>query len=150
MIKIVRTDSKNIHFVKLIEQLDAYLKITDGEDHTFYNQFNSIETIKHVVIVYVNNTPISCGAFKSYDKNTVEIKRMYTQTDYRGKGFASKVIQELEQWSKQLSYKACILETGKRQVEAIAFYKQMGYSAIANYGQYKNAENSICYKKLLV
>ena len=40
MKKIIRTDNKNVDFNKLIIELDAYLKVTDGADHEFYNQFN--------------------------------------------------------------------------------------------------------------
>ena len=50
MIKLTRTNSKNIDFIELIKQLDAYLKITDGDEHDFYNQFNAIESLNHVVI----------------------------------------------------------------------------------------------------
>ena len=42
MSKIVRTDAKNSDFLRLISELDAYLKITDGDDHEFYNQFNTL------------------------------------------------------------------------------------------------------------
>jgi hypothetical protein len=64
MKKIIRTDNKNVDFNKLIIELDAYLKVTDGEDHEFYNQFNGLDNIKNVVIAYQNNQAIGCGAFK--------------------------------------------------------------------------------------
>ncbi len=38
MIKIVRTDSKNKDFIALVDHLNDYLKIVDGEDHDFYHQ----------------------------------------------------------------------------------------------------------------
>ena len=44
----------------------------------------------------------------------------------------------------------CILETGKRQAEAIRLYKKSGYDIIPNYGQYAGIENSVCFKKDLV
>ena len=43
MKRIIRTDNKNLDFQALIAELDAYLKTTDGEDHEFYNQFNSLK-----------------------------------------------------------------------------------------------------------
>ncbi|OEJ98845.1 GNAT family N-acetyltransferase [Flavivirga aquatica] len=149
MIKIVRTDSKDFDFINLVKHLDAYLKVKDGDDHAFYNQYNNIDVLKHVVIAYLNEAPVACGAFKEFDNNTVEIKRMFTLPESRGKGLASKILLELEKWSNELSYNACILETGKRQTEAVAFYKKMSYTAIPNYGQYKNMTNSLCFKKIL-
>ena len=149
MIKLVRTNSKNEDFINLVQSLNDYLKIVDGEEHSFYNQYNNIDVLNHVVIAYSNETPIGCGAFKAYNNDDVEIKRMYTNPDFRSKGFASEILKELEKWSKELSFKACILETGKRQKEAVSFYKKMNYSIIPNYGQYKNIANSLCFKKVL-
>lgn len=150
MIKLVRTNSENKDFVSLVNYLNDYLKIVDGDEHAFYNQYNNIDVLKHVVVAYKDETPLACGAFKALDENTVEIKRMYTQINARGTGMSSKVLQELEKWSKELSYKTCVLETGKRQKEAVSFYKKMNYTIIPNYGQYKNIANSLCFKKKLI
>ena len=149
MIKLVRTNSENKDFVNLVNYLNAYLKIVDGDDHAFYNQYNNIDVLKHVVMAYKDQIPLACGTFKALDENTVEIKRMFTQINARGNGIASKVLQELEKWSKELSYRTCVLETGKRQTEAVSFYKKMNYSIIPNYGQYENITNSLCFKKEL-
>ncbi|WP_047547137.1 GNAT family N-acetyltransferase [Psychroserpens sp. Hel_I_66] len=149
MIKIVRTDSKNQDFSKLIKELDAYLKVTDGNEHEFYNQFNGIEMLKHVIIIYMDREAVSCGAFKTFDDATVEIKRMYTMSKMRGNGLASEILKALELWASELKYKACVLETGIRQKEAVAFYKKNGYQIIPNYGQYADMDNSLCFKKLI-
>jgi len=149
MIKLLRTDSENKDFIKLVKFLDDYLAEQDGEEHSFYAQFNKIDRIKYVVIAYEKENPIACGAIKEYEPNTMEIKRMYTSPESRGKGIATKLLNELETWSAELSYAKCILETGKRQPEAISLYKKCGYKLIQNYGQYTNAENSLCFEKLL-
>ena len=149
MATLIRTNSNNIDFVNLVNQLDTYLKIVDGDDHPFYDQFNNIDALKHVVIAYVENKPVGCGAFKKYDNNSAEIKRMFTLPESRGKGVANKILNALELWAIELKYKFFILETGQRQVEAINFYKKLKYEAIPNYGQYKNIENSLCFQKKL-
>lgn len=147
MITILRTNSQNNDFIALVKLLDADLKITDGDDHSFYNQFNKIDAIKHVVVTYKNNIPVACGAIKEYDQNTMEIKRMFTLTQYRGQGIASIVLAELEKWAAELSYQKCILETGIKQLAAIQLYKKNGYTVIPNYGQYIGIENSVCFEK---
>jgi putative acetyltransferase len=147
MIKFTRTDSNNPDFMALVKQLDAELSQRDGTDHSFYTQFNKVDTIKHVVVVYENGPPVSCGAIKEYDANTMEVKRMFTLPGSRGKGMATAVLHELEKWAAELSYQKCILETGKRQPEAIAVYKKNGYMQIQNYGQYAGIENSVCFEK---
>ena len=72
---------------------------------------------------------------------------MYTSPESRGKGIATKILAELEKWAMELSCHMCVLETGKRQLEAIRLYKKNGYRLIPNYGQYTNMENSVCFEK---
>ncbi|MDB4036833.1 GNAT family N-acetyltransferase [Polaribacter sp.] len=146
-IKTIRTNSKNTDFINLVKELDVYLKITDEDEHDFYNQFNSIDVLKEVVVTYVSEKAVGCGAIKKFDNSTVEVKRMFVSLDNRGTGVAQKILQELETCAKELGYKKCILETGVRQVEAVKFYKKCGYKIIPNYGQYQGMENSICFEK---
>jgi putative acetyltransferase len=147
MIRLFRTDSGNKDFIRLVKELDADLAERDGEEHSFYSQFNKVDMIRHVVVAYQNNIAISCGAIKEYDPKTMEVKRMFTSPENRGKGFAGIILHELENWSREMNFEKCILETGKRQAEAIRLYKKSGYDIIPNYGQYAGIENSVCFKK---
>ena len=131
----------------MVRHLDADLAIRDGDEHSFYDQFNKIDQIKYVVVLYENDISIGCGAIKKLNAETTEIKRMYVAEAYRGKGIASKLLTELEKWSRELSFKKCVLETGKKQIEAIGLYKKNNYKIIPNYGQYAGKENSICFEK---
>ncbi|HUZ61668.1 MAG TPA: GNAT family N-acetyltransferase [Hanamia sp.] len=149
MIRLTRTDSNNNDFQKLVRELDIDLKIRDGEEHSFYSQFNKIDTIKYVVVAYEEDTPVGCGAIKEYTDKIMEVKRMFVPREKRGKGIASLVLQELEKWSKEMGMEKCILETGKKQPEAIQLYKKNNYTIIPNFGQYRNVENSVCFEKEL-
>ncbi len=149
MINLKRTTSEDQDFIDLVKELDAYLKITDGDEHEFYNQFNGIESLKHVVVVFHDEKPVGCGAFKPYDEESVEVKRMYLKPENRGSGIASEILKELEIWAKEIGNKKTVLETGKRQVEAVKFYHKSGYQRIPNYGQYVQMENSCCFEKVL-
>lgn len=147
MITLKRTDSTNIDFINLVKNLDAFLKVKDGDDHSFYNQFNNIDTLKYVIVAYHNNIPIGCGAIKKFSSEVMEIKRMYVSPKGRGKGTGTKILLELEVWAKELKYTKCILETGTVLTEAVALYKKNEYKIIQNYGQYKDVKNSICFEK---
>lgn len=148
-IKLKRTDSLDTEFVSLVKLLDAELAIRDGNDHAFYHQFNKIDMIRQAVVAYENEKPVSIGAIKELTSDVMEVKRMFTLPDQRGKGIAVRVLNELEQWAKELGYKKCMLETGKKQREAIALYQKSGYRIIPNYGQYSGIENSVCFEKLV-
>ena len=149
MNSLIRTTSDNTDFKNLVVLLDAFLKITDGDEHSFYDQFNKIDAIKNVVVFYVDNIAVGCGAFKAYDLKSVEIKRMFVNANFRGKGIAAKILSELELWAKELNYLESILETGNKQTAAVALYLKSCYEITVNYGQYENIENSICMKKKL-
>ena len=149
MIGIIRTNSENGDFVELVAQLDQLLAELDGRDHDFYNQYNKIDKIKHVVVAYSGAIPVACGAIKEFDAGAMEVKRMFTDANFRGKGLATKVLTELENWAQELGYTKCVLETGKRLPDAVRLYENRGYQLIPNYGQYVAMENSICFEKKL-
>ena len=136
-------------FQELVKELDIDLTIRDGEEHVFYAQFNKTDDIKHAVVAYDGDMPVGCGALKEFSNDTMEVKRMFVRIDKRDKGIASGMLQELETWSRELGYKNCVLETGKKQPEAIRLYEKNMYNRIPNYGQYKGVENSICFEKKL-
>lgn len=149
MNNLKRTNSDDVDFINLVVLLDQDLKIRDGEDHLFYNQFNKTDKIKHVIVYYENDIPVGCGAFREKEPNTVEIKRMFVHPDYRKRGIASKVLAELEIWAAEVNYTYTILETGKNQPEAINLYQKLGYTIIPNYPPYEKMDNSVCMKKTL-
>ena len=149
MYTIFRTNCKNLDFKNLVIDLDKELAIRDGDEHSFYDQFNKIVDIKYVVLIYENDVVIGCGAIKDYNLTTMELKRMYVVENKRGKGVASIILKELEGWIKELGFTHCILETGVNQPEAIALYMKNNYTLITNYGQYTNAANSVCFEKIV-
>lgn len=147
--EILRTDSANNDFIELVKQLDKDLAIRDGDEHAFYHQFNKIDLLKNAVVLYLDDVPVSCGAIKEIAPGSMEVKRMYTIPAARGKGMAAAVLAELERWAADLGCMRCVLETGKKQPEAIALYQKCGYCIIPNYGQYAGIENSVCFEKKL-
>jgi putative acetyltransferase len=150
MVKLIKTDSENIHFVNLVKLLDTDLAIKNGADHSFYAQFNKINNIKHVILAFENDLAVGCGAIKPFDQIAMEVKRMYILPTYRKNGIATIILNALEAWAKELGYIKTVLETGKRQPEAIALYQKNEYKITQNYGQYKGIENSVCFEKLLI
>lgn len=147
MIELVRTNSEDPDFLALVMLLDDELQIRDGVEHSFYAQFNKPVGLSGVVVAYLDETPVGCGAFKTYSAETAEIKRMFVKSEERGKRIAADILAELEAWAREMDLSECILETGFKQPEAIALYKRSGYDVIPNYGQYAGIENSVCMRK---
>jgi len=149
MITTIRTDSENADFRQLVSQLDQYLARIDGDEHTFYAKLNKTDLMREVIVAYEDKTPVGCGAIRAFSPEAMEVKRMYVLPEKRGMGIASVVLAALEEWAKELGYPKTVLETGKRQPEAIALYTNRGYVVTPNYGQYVGVENSVCFEKPL-
>jgi GNAT superfamily N-acetyltransferase len=146
-VRIVRTDSASPEFRSLVAQLDRELRERDGDESAFYARFNRVDAIAHVVVAFRDGEPVGCGALKKFSGAAAEIKRMFVVPEFRGRGIAGCVLAELEAWSLELGFVECVLETGRRQPEAIRLYEKSGYARIPNYGPYVGVENSVCLKK---
>jgi len=147
---IERCSNTKSELLDLIKILNAELAIRDGKDHAFYDQYNGLEEIKHLLLVRIDGKAVACGALKELDSSNLEIKRMFVVAEKRNRGIASKVLHELEQWAIELGYHYCMLETGINQPEAIRLYEKNGYLRIPNYGQYQGVEASYCFQKSLL
>ncbi|MFV8360105.1 GNAT family N-acetyltransferase [Flavobacterium sp. LS1P3] len=146
-IRISKTTSENPDFINLIGALDKSLWERYPELKTDYWGNNIIELNPNVVVIYLENNPVACGCFKKYDKDTIEIKRMFVSPEARGMGLAQNILRELELWAHDLGYSFSVLETLYKQKEAIALYQKTGYSIVENYEPYVGLENSICMRK---
>lgn len=149
MLVAKRTDSNDTDFITLVAALNKDLAVRNGESNDFFMQFNNIDLINHVVLIYENEVAVGCGAMKEYDSTTMEIKRMFVPIKNRKRGIAQMVLNELQAWAKELNYKTCVLETGDKMPEAIGLYKKSGFVITPNYGPYVGVESSICFEKQL-
>jgi len=145
---------KRIHrvtpeFTHLVKELNAELAERDGELHDFYDQYNGIDNLEHIVIAYMGDDAVGCGAMKPRGESSVEVKRMYVRPAMRSQGLGGILLEELERWASEYGYTESVLETGKGQPEALQLYKRSGYKLIDNYGPYAGIENSVCFSKNL-
>ncbi|WP_298514486.1 GNAT family N-acetyltransferase [uncultured Kordia sp.] len=148
MIKIVRTNSENLEFKKLVQLLNSDLAKRDGKTHPL-SQFNDISNVNYVVLALKNDKAIGCGAIAIYDLNTMEVKRMYVSPEARGQRIGEKVLSELENWSRELGSTKCVLFMGSKQPEASKLYQKNQYHLIEKYGKLKDIPDSICLAKEL-
>lgn len=147
---IHKTDSTSLDFQNLVKYLDATLAEHNGDDDSFFSQYNKIDLIHNCIVVYIDEVPAACGAFKEFSADTVEIKRMFTHPEFRKRGLGAAIVKELETWAKDLGYKKAVLETSQDLKNAISVYQKSGFQRIPNYGQYIGVESSVCFEKSLL
>ena len=147
-IDLLITDSKNEDFIRLTKLLDKDLEERNGDIQKQFDPYNKVDQID-AVILYKDQIPAACGAFKKYDDNTAEIKRIFVAKENRGQGLSKRLMSQLETLAKNKGYHDAVLETGIKQFEAINLYKSMGYKVTENYEPYVGNANSVCMKKRL-
>jgi GNAT superfamily N-acetyltransferase len=108
-----------------------------------------MEGLDRVVLAYTDQRAVACGAIKATESGDLEVKRMFTIPGFRGRGLAGRLLQELERWAFEEGYSRIVLETGRRQPEAIGLYRKHGYCQTENYGPYIGVANSVCFEKKL-
>lgn len=80
---------------------------------------------------------------------TGELKRLYVDEAGRGQGVATAVMDALEAAARAQGIRTLQLETGPKQLAAIALYERRGYAHIENFGPYVGDEFSVCMEKPL-
>jgi GNAT superfamily N-acetyltransferase len=110
--------------------------------HEYYTRYgNSAEINRYppeefappwgaLLILRENGASIAGGAFKRYDEQTAEVKRMWTHSSHRRRGLARLVLSELEDEAKRRGYRRLFLTTGSKQPEAAALYLATGYHSL--------------------
>jgi putative acetyltransferase len=101
------------------------------------------------LVAFVAGEPVGCGAVRRLDTETAEIKRMYVKATMRGRGVASRILDELVSEARRLGVNRIVLETGERQPDALALYGGAGFVRIPLFGEYVDSPLSVCMAKEL-
>lgn len=84
-----------------------------------------------LLIGVIGGQPVTGGAFRRFDNVRAELKRIWTDSRYRQKGYAKALLVALETEIAARGYRRVYLTTGDRQPEAEALYLSSGYSRLA-------------------
>ena len=84
-----------------------------------------------LLIGLLGEQPVTGGAFQRFDADTAELKRIWTDSGHRKRGYAKALLIELEKLAAERGYRRVYLTTGDRQPEAEALYEASGYTRLA-------------------
>ncbi|MEL6458879.1 MAG: GNAT family N-acetyltransferase [Cyanobacteria bacterium J06621_15] len=87
------------------------------------------------LVLLDENRVVGSGAIRKLDDETCELKRMWFFKDYRGKGYALKMVKMLFDFAKQAGYQKIRLDLAskERQSRALEFYNKLGFYQIERY-----------------
>lgn len=147
---------------RLIASLNAELSAAYTEPGATHFQLDPAQVAPGAgtfVIARYDDAPVGCGALRwirepdavrDLGASAGELKRMYVARDLRGRGIGRAILDHLEAVARSLGMDRVVLETGTRQVEALALYRTAGYVARGPYGEYKaSPATSVCLEKWL-
>lgn len=105
------------------------------------------------VVAWEGARALGCGAVRRLLEpgldDAGEIKRMYVIPEARGRRIGASILDRLESEARALGLRRLLLETGERQVEAVALYQRTGFRRIERFGQYVDSPLSLCMEKSL-
>jgi len=86
-----------------------------------------------LVVARLNGAPVGCGALRTLQCGTGEIKRMWVAPQARGLGVGRRILERLEQEARQRGLGVVRLDTNEALTEALHLYRSAGYGEIARF-----------------
>jgi GNAT superfamily N-acetyltransferase len=147
-IKEVTPVDRDLH--ALIEKLDEDLLRRYPAQGIFGVDFSDPK-VKEMTfcVAFMDGKPAGCGGLRPLGDGVAELKRMYVEPEYRGRGVASVIVKYIEGKAVERGFVLMKLETGPKQPEAIGLYSKHGYKHIEAYGEYAGCVHSFCMEKEL-
>jgi GNAT superfamily N-acetyltransferase len=84
-----------------------------------------------LLIGVLQGVPVTGGAFRRFDADTAELKRIWTDRAHRRRGYARTLLAALEAETALRGYRRLYLITGNRQPEAESLYDATGWTRVA-------------------
>jgi DNA-binding MarR family transcriptional regulator/GNAT superfamily N-acetyltransferase len=117
----------------------AYFAELDRRSETGFDPEAGISAEPHelrppagvLLLAYLHDAAIGCGALKNHPGAPSEIKRMWVAESARGLGVGRRLLEALEARAREDGARAVRLETNRNLAEAIAMYRKAGYVEVA-------------------
>ena len=135
---------------RLVAELDAHLAARYPPEQRFGPNLKPehLEDGRGTfVVVRDDGRAIGCGALRLLEATTAEVKRMYVEPGWRGRGVGQSVLAHLETAARGLGVRRLVLETGIYQEAAIKLYQRAGFTRVDCWGEYASSPSSVCLAK---
>ena len=96
-----------------------------------------------LLLVYDNELPVACAAYRKIGEDICELKRMYIKPNYRRKGIGQEIMNILCTRSKLNGYRLMRLDSLDTMTPAIKLYSNNGFYTIEAY--YHNPNEGVVY-----
>lgn len=136
-------------FQSLVRELDKEFAARFGNSVLRYQGYNDALVYEQACLLIRGDQAVACGGFCRLDEERSELKRIYVRPDCRRRGYAKKLIDQLELQALFGGYLAMVLTTGRKMPEAQALYKKLGYRPCQPWGIFVGDKDTVCMEKVL-
>jgi GNAT superfamily N-acetyltransferase len=149
VLKILTVEYDDPDAAALVEEVQQeYVRRYGGRDGSPVDPAEFTPPGGLFLIGYLDGQGVACGGWRSRGTDA-ELKRMYVRQDARRSGLAKEMLAELERTAAAAGHRRMILETGRKQPEAVALYRACGYQDTTAFGFYADAPLAIHLAKAL-
>ena len=86
-----------------------------------------------IYILTADGTDIGCIALRKIDDAVCEVKRVFLQMDYRGKGLGKMMMERVIEDARRAGYREMVLDTLPIMTGACGLYDRMGFVPTEKY-----------------
>lgn len=140
-IKAMKTTDTAV--LELFSQHDDFMIEFLGEDSRYYTRYTENEKIENVWVVYVENHPAGCIAYRTKEDSVGEVKRLFIRNEYRGRGISKELLKIMEKHAREQGCTKLFLDTRITLEPAVSLYCSVGFDIIFQKGLYIQMEKKL-------
>ena len=129
--------------LELFSKHDDFMIEFLGEDSHYYTRYTENENIENVWVVYVDDFPAGCIAYRKKADGVGEVKRLFLKKEYRGKGISKELLRIVENHARALGCSTLYLDTRVTLEPAVSLYRSVGFDMVFQQGLYVQMEKKI-------
>ena len=129
--------------LELFSEHDDFMIEFLGKDNHYYTRYTENENIENVWVVYEENLPAGCIAYRTKTDGVGEVKRLFIRNEYRGKGISKELLNLLEKHAREQGCTKLFLDTRITLEPAVSLYRAVGFEIIFQQGLYVQMEKQL-------
>jgi GNAT superfamily N-acetyltransferase len=138
------------HVARMVDAVQAeYVELYGEPDSAAVDIADLAPPTGLLLVGLLDGEPVAMGGWRRRGDEVAEIKRMYVERAYRGRGLSRLLLAQVERTAREAGVRRLVLNTGPVQVAAVALYESSGYEPVAPFGHYAAYGGALFYGRTL-
>lgn len=133
--KYTKEDKKEI--IQMVSEILREMFNGNPAEFKILKEFNVTKDYICYLVVVIGKKIVGVGALKKLKDGKVRIKRLYVMEDYRRRGIAQKILDQLIQFAREKNYKQILFNTYPTMEHARKFHKRNGFTEVISNDPYQ-------------